>query len=43
MLVYFELLAKHIVRAIVLLRLGMPLVVEPYPSAADRTVLSLPS
>ena len=39
MLVYLEPLAKHIVRVIVLLRLGMPLlVVEPYPSAADRTV-----
>ena len=39
MLVYFELLAKHIVGVIVLLRLGMPLLVaEPYPSAADWTV-----
>ena len=39
MLVYFEHLAQHIVGVIVLLRSGMPLlVVEPYPSAADRTV-----
>ena len=39
MLVYFKLLAKNVVRAIVLLCLGMPLLVaEPYPSAADRTL-----
>ena len=39
MLVYFELLAQHIVGVVVLLRLGLPLLVaEPYPSAADRTV-----
>ena len=39
MLFYFELLAKHIIGVIVLLRLGMPLLVaEPYPSAADRAL-----
>ena len=39
MLVDFDLLAKHIVGFIVLLCLGMPLlVVEPYPSAADRAL-----
>ena len=38
-LVVFELLAQDIIRAIVLLRLGMPLlVVEPKPSAADWAV-----
>ena len=39
MLVYFELLAQHIIGVIVILRSGMPLLAaEPYPRAADRTV-----
>ena len=39
MIVYFELLAQHIVSVVALLRSGMPhLVAETYPSAAYRTV-----